>query len=106
MRRRELLIVLTAGMLGARAVRAQQKALPVIGWLSFFSPAMLARSGLGGNRMPELGTFEALPEGAWAPVDAFAKGLSEAGYVEGKNVVIEYRWAEGHPDRLPRWRPI
>jgi len=106
MNRRGLLLLLGGAVATPRALCAQQKAMPVVGWLSFFSPAMLARSGLGGNRMPELGTFEALPEGAWAPVDAFAKGLSEAGYVEGKNVVIEYRWAEGHPDRLPRWRPI
>ena len=51
--------------------------------------------------MPELGTYESLPAQAWSAVAAFAKGLSETGYVEGQNVAIEYRWAEGHPDRLP-----
>ena len=57
---------------------AQQPAVPVIGWLSAGSPSL----GL---------EFQA----------AFLKGLSEAGYVEGPNVAIAYRWAEGHNDRLP-----
>jgi len=96
MRRRELLLVLATPLIGARAVRAQQKAMPVIGWLSALSPAVQ-----GGSRMPESSTYESLPENRWTPLAAFAKGLSETGYVEGKNVAIEYRWAEGHPDRLP-----
>jgi putative ABC transport system substrate-binding protein len=77
-RRRELLLLGTA-MLAARAVRAQQKAMPVIGLL-------------GG----------ASPDGPFALfVAAFREGLSETGYVEGQNVSIAYRWAEGNYDRLP-----
>src|SRR5260370_37732427 len=61
------------------AVRAQQKAMPVIGFL-------------GGSASP----------GSFAPLlAAFRQGLSETGYVEGQNLAIEYRLAEGHYDRLP-----
>src|SRR5437660_11066475 len=78
-RRRELLIV-CGGVAVAWpiAVRAQPKAMPVIGVLS---PASY----------DPFSTF----------VTAFRQGLSEAGYVEGQNLAIEYRFAEGHYDRLP-----
>src|SRR6516165_8478351 len=79
MKRRELLFVLATGMMGARAVRAQRKAMPVIGYLGGTSPGPVAASA----------------------VAAFHQGLSDTGYVENKNVVIEYRWAEGRYDRLP-----
>src|SRR5262252_11175293 len=59
------------------AAEAQRKAMPVIGYLHFGSPSL-------------------------APTPAvFLQGLREAGYVEGHNVAIEYRWAEGHYERLP-----
>jgi putative tryptophan/tyrosine transport system substrate-binding protein len=79
MRRRDFI----AGFTGLAAVsplvaRAQQAAMPVVGIISSGSPA-------------EYGNF----------VAAFRQGLKEAGYVEGKNLAIEYRWAEGHYDRLP-----
>jgi putative ABC transport system substrate-binding protein len=78
MKRRELLLLLGGALIAARALRAQQKAMPVIGWLSSVSPGPSAHY-----------------------VAAFRQGLSETGYVEGQNVTIEYRWAEGRDDRLP-----
>jgi putative tryptophan/tyrosine transport system substrate-binding protein len=77
MRRREFV----AGIGGATiawplVTRAQQKSMPVIGFLGAAHP------------------------GAWA-VAAFRQGLRELGYVEGSNILIEYRWAEGKMERLP-----
>jgi putative tryptophan/tyrosine transport system substrate-binding protein len=78
MRRRELMLVLGGALTAARGLREQQKAMPVIGFLGVASP------------------------GPYAPfVTALRQGLSETGYVEGQNLAIEYRWAEGHYDRLP-----
>jgi len=78
MTRRKLLLLLGGAMTASRVVRAQQKAMPVIGFLH------------GGS-----------PEPAAPDVTAFRQGLSENGYVAGQNVSIEYRWAEGSYDRLP-----
>jgi putative ABC transport system substrate-binding protein len=84
MRRRELMLLLGGAMTAAHVLRAQQKAMPVIGYLNSSAP------------------------GPSAPfVAAFHQGLSETGYVEGQNVAIEYHWAEGRYDRLPaHWPPI
>ena len=83
MRRREFLLVLGTATTAGRALRAQPTAMPVIGFLGAASP------------------------GPFAPYLAgFHRGLSETGYVERQNVAIQYRWAEGRYDRLPRWPPI
>ena len=82
MNRRELMLLLGAAMTAAPALRAQQKAMPVIGYLSAGSPDPSAQS-----------------------LTAFRQGLGETGYVEGQNVAIEYRWAEGRYVGCPLWPP-
>jgi len=76
--RRELMLLLSGPLAAPHSLRAQQKPMPVIGFLGSAS--------LGAN----------------APyVAAFGQGLRQIGWVEGQNVAIEYRWAEGNFDRLP-----
>jgi putative ABC transport system substrate-binding protein len=79
MRRRDFIKVV-AGSVGSWPLiaRAQQNAMPVVGFV-----------------------HGASPQGAAPSLAAFHKGLSETGYLEGQNVAIEYRWAEGRIDRLP-----
>ena len=78
--RRQLIAALGSTAAGwALPGHAQQPAMPVIGFVNAASPQSYARQ-----------------------LSAFLKGLSEAGYVDGQNVVIEYLWAEGRNDR-PQW---
>jgi putative tryptophan/tyrosine transport system substrate-binding protein len=78
MMNRRALLLLAGAMTAARALRAQLRAMSVIGWLSPRSPADSA-----------------------ALMAGFRQGLAETGYVEGQNLTIEYRWAEGNRERLP-----
>ena len=77
--RRELLAAFGgAAVAWPLAARGQQAAVPVVGYLDALSP---------GPNSPRVAVFR--------------RGLAETGYVEGRNVAIEYRWAEGQYDRLP-----
>ena len=79
MRRREFIAGLGSGVAAwPLAARAQQAAIPMIGFFHIMSA----------ENVPHV-------------VASFRQGLGEAGLVEGRNVRVEYRWAEGHYDRLP-----
>jgi len=77
-KRREFIGTLGGAVAWPMVARAQQASMPMIGWLSSLSP-----------------------EGGKPNLAAFRKGLADAGHVEGQNVQIEYRWANGNYDQLP-----
>ena len=78
MKRREFILLLGGAAAWPVAARAQQPAMPVIGFMS--------------GRAPEDSSYL---------VDAFRQGLIQSGFVEGRNVAVEFRWAHGDYDRLP-----
>src|SRR5262249_39467677 len=80
MRRRDFIkMIAGAALAGPRVARAQQPAMPVIGFLSSASPDIYSER-----------------------LRTFREGLKQVGYMEGQNVAVEYRWAEGQNDQLPR----
>ena len=78
MRRRDVLTLMGGAAAWTGSARAQSPSMPVIGYLGPESPRLFA-----------------------SRLKAFREGLAESGYVEGRNVAIEYRWVEGRYDRLP-----
>src|SRR5215469_10911950 len=78
--RRKFLATLGGAVAWPLAARAQQPAMPVIGWLNPTSPDLYANL-----------------------LRAFHRGLGQTGHIEGRNVAIEYRWAEDQYDRLPEF---
>jgi putative ABC transport system substrate-binding protein len=79
MRRRDFISVIVGAVAAwPLAARGQQRSMPVVGFLNAASPGPLRQQ-----------------------VAAFLGGLKESGYVEGQNVAVEYRWAEGQYDKLP-----
>ena len=75
LRRREVITLLGGATAWPIAVRAQQPAMPIVGFVTGRSPKESARLGA-----------------------AFRKGLNETGYIEGQNVMVEYHWLEGQYD--------
>jgi hypothetical protein len=78
MRRRKFITLLGGAAAGwPLAVRAQQPSMPMVGFMSTLSPENIS-----------------------GPVAGFHQGLREAGYREGQNLTIEYRWAQGHYESI------